>query len=257
VVNSIGMKLMLVPAGKFKMGSPRSEPERRDEEGPQHEVEITRPFYMGAYEVTQAQYKKIMGKDPSRWKEKDRGGPDLPVDNASWDGAVEFCKRLSALPGERAKGRTYALPTEAEWEYACRGGPAATEDAFHHGKTMSSHQANFNGLFPHWKSERGPYRAGPVKVGSFEPNALGLYDMHGNVWEWCHDWFDADYYKRSPKQDPRGPQSSPVKGRVLRGGSWCEPGGHCRSAYRDRNPPNFGEGLHGFRVVLRIGPGGP
>jgi formylglycine-generating enzyme required for sulfatase activity len=254
VVNSLGMKFVLVPAGKFMMGSPRSEPEHRDEERPQHEVELTQPFYLGAYEVTQNQYQEVMGKNPSRWQTAPRGGPDFAVENVRWEDAVEFCKRLSALPQERAKGRVYALPTEAQWEYACRGGPAATGDAFHYGKTLSSREANFNGEHPYWKSDPGPYRAGPTKVGSFKPNALGLYDMHGNLWEWCHDWYDPDYYQRSPRKDPRGPASSPVNGHVLRGGSWNDPGAHCRCGYRYVNPPNFGEGLHGFRALLRVGP---
>jgi len=253
IVNSIGMKLVLVPAGKFLMGSPRSEPSHRDAEWPHHEVEITQPFYMGAHEVTQAQYEKVMGTNPSRYQKGNAGGPDHPVECVSWANAVAFCRKLTALPEERARNRRYQLPTEAQWEYACRGGPAATTDPFHYGKSLSSRQANINGNFPYASGELGPYKGRTEKAGSYRPNALGLYDMHGNVWEWCLDWYDPNYYKVSPKKDPPGPDSSPAKCHALRSGSWNDPGLTCRAAYRNPVAPPLHEGLIGFRVICLAG----
>jgi formylglycine-generating enzyme required for sulfatase activity len=266
ITNSIGMKLVLIPAGKFMMGSPATEKER-DEIELQHEVQISKPFYMGAYEVTQAEYAKLMGKprEGGKYNPMNPGprfgpGDDLPIENARWWHAVEYCKRLTALPAEKKAGRTYRLPTEAEWEYACRAG---TTTAFHFGASLSAKQANFNGAFPYGGVDKGAYLRKTTKVGSYQPNAWGLYDMHGNVWEWCSDWYDPAYYKKSPKVDPQGPAKGvlgtgyaewnvPGVGqyyRVVRGGSWVDEARGCRAAYRFRAMPHDGYQIVGFRVV--------
>jgi formylglycine-generating enzyme required for sulfatase activity len=203
------MKLALIPAGEFLMGSPDSDPGARGDEKPQHRVRITRPFYLSTSEVTQGEYQRVMGTNPSFFSStgpgKDRvAGLDtarLPVEQARWHDAVDFCRRLSALPRERQAGRSYRLPTEAEWEYACRAG---TRTAFHCGTALSSAQANFNGNFPCGGAARGPFLARTAEARSYAPNAWGLYDLHGNVWEWCQDWYDRDYYRESPAEDPPG-----------------------------------------------------
>ena len=183
--NSIGMRLVLIPAGKFIMGSPKDEKDRGDDED-QHEVEITKPFYLGVYTVTQAEYEKIMKTNPSwfsaRGKGKDKVAnvdtAQFPVEMVSWNDAVAFCKKLSELPEEKKAGRTYRLPTEAEWEYACRAG---TSTAFHFGNSLSSTQANFDGNYPYGKAGKGPYLGRTAKVDSYPANAFGLYDMHGGI----------------------------------------------------------------------------
>jgi formylglycine-generating enzyme required for sulfatase activity len=258
ITNSIGMKLALIPAGRFKMGSPASERERESEET-QHEVAITRPFHMGVYEVTQGQYEKVMGKNPSFFGPANGGSPEHPVDQVMWGDAVEFCRKLSDLPEERAAGRAYRLPTEAEWEYACRAGTSTT---FHFGNSLSSTQANFNGNFPYGGAAKGPYLGRPAKVGSYSPNAFGLYDMHGNVQEWCADWYDPSYYSRGSGEDPKGPTAGVVRTGfesdyflVVRGGSWLDEARGCRSAYRFRFMPSDRYRLVGFRVVCPDGAG--
>jgi formylglycine-generating enzyme required for sulfatase activity len=252
VTNGLDMKLARIPAGKFVMGSPAAEAER-DPEELQHEVVITRPFYMGVHEVTQGQYEKLMGKNPSFFGPKNGGTPDQPVEQVRWAEAVEFCRRLSNLPAEKKAGRTYRLPTEAEWEYACRAG---TTTAFHFGNALSHTQANFNGNYPYGGAARGPYLQKTAKVGSYPPNAWGLYDMHGNVAEWCADWYDPDYYKNSPREDPTGPAKGVLSTgyagqffRVVRGGCWLDEARGCRAAYRFRLQPSEPYRLVGFRVV--------
>jgi formylglycine-generating enzyme required for sulfatase activity len=235
------------------MGSPENEPGRepiaKGSEG-QHEVEITKPFYLGVYEVTQAQYEKVIGVNPSYFsargggKEKVAGRDtrNFPVENVSWYHAVEFCEQLSALRAEKQGKRTYRLPTEAEWEYACRGGRSSP---FHFGNEITSAKANFFGS--HLKRT--------TAVGTYPPNAFGLYDMHGNVWEWCADWQNSDYYKQSPRQDPQGPQTGTR--RVRRGGSMGDVASFCRAAFRhDLDPGSHGEGV-GFRVVCIVGKRNP
>jgi formylglycine-generating enzyme required for sulfatase activity len=253
--NSVGMRMVRIPAGKFLMGSPPGEAGRRDEEF-QHEVEISRRFYLGAYEVTQQQYQKVMGVNPSHFSAT---GPDrvrgldtskFPVEGVSWSQAVEFCSKLSARPGEKGARRVYRLPTEAEWEYACRAG-AKEYAPLHFGKSLSSAQANFDGNSPYGGAPRGPALNRPTAVGSYKPNAWGLYDMHGNVWEWCADWYSATYYRRSPAKDPRGPDSGGH--RVARGGGWNIDGAWCRSAYRGWTNHNVGHHHIGFRVACDVG----
>ncbi len=245
--NSIGMKLVYIRPGEFMMGSRdsaaavASKTRNRDrkyflEEHPQHRVEITRGFYMGTTEVTKAQYRAIMDTKLSR------KGKDNPVRLVSWDDAVEFCRKLS-----EKEGRTYLLPTEAEWEYACRAG---TTTPFYTGETISTSQANYNGNQVYGSGTKGIYRKTRIAVASFPPNAFGLYDMHGNVYEWCQDWHGENYYAVSPTSDPQGPSSG--KYRVVRGGSWLWGPGSSRSACRSGNTPSSRSGNGGFRVLLDL-----
>jgi formylglycine-generating enzyme required for sulfatase activity len=248
--NGIALKATLIPAGKFLMGSSKEElailkttPKegQHAEEQPRHEVTITRPFYMGIYAVTQEQYSQIMGKNPSTAK-----NPKNPVETVPWDDAVGFAKKSS----EKA-GKTVRLPTEAEWEFACRAGAATP---FYTGETISVDQANYDGsATPFGKGAKGVYRARVLPVGSFKPNAWGLYDMAGNVGQWVADWFDQGYYAASPPADPKGPQSGAK--RVYRGGASGFAPGMCRSASRDSEqptrPPAWLAWI-GFRVVVEV-----
>ena len=229
------MDLVLIPAGEFTMGSRANEADRNSHEGPQHRVRITKPSYMGKHEVTQAQYERIVGKNPSHF-----GGASNPVESVSWTDATEFCRKLS-----QRTGTTVRLPTEAEWEYACRAG---TTTAFHYGNSLGTDQANFDGNYPYGGAAKGKYWQKTTPVGSFRPNAWGLYDMHGNVCEWCSDWFDEGYYAKSPGTDPQGPGTG--KYRVLRGGSWIDDGHYCRSAFRSGYPATDRIRYYGFRVVV-------
>lgn len=243
VTNAVGMRFVLVPAGKFVMGSPMEEAGRRDNEGPPHEVILTKPFYLAATPTTQEQYLKVMGVNPARFQGAAGGGLEHPVECVSWDEAVTLCSRLAGLPTEA--GRAYRLPTEAEWEYACRAGSSTP---FHFGPSLSAREASMDGHHPYGDGPRGPSAPRTAKVGSYPANHFGLFDMHGNVWEWCADWYDADYYQRSPRQDPPGPTSGAY--RVLRGGSWRNQAATCRSAYRNALAPNQRQPFIGFRLVL-------
>jgi formylglycine-generating enzyme required for sulfatase activity/serine/threonine protein kinase len=248
ITNSIGMKLTLIPAGVFLMGSPESEPFRTTAEQ-LHPVRISRPFYMGIYEVTQGQYQKVTGHNPSCFSPtvafKGKVGPlatsDFPVDQVSWEDAVAFCKKLSQLPVEKTAGLIYRLPTEAEWEYACRAG---TNTPFGLGPTLTAGMANIENKL-----------GGTTKVGSYRPNAAGLFDMHGNLWEWCSDWFESDYYRHSPEQDPQGPLGGKL--RVGRGGEWNNTAKDCRCANRSAWDPTHRLNYVGFRVVCGVPPESP
>ncbi|MCE2792618.1 MAG: formylglycine-generating enzyme family protein [Planctomycetota bacterium] len=236
ITNSIGMKLVLIPRGKFAMGSARGNPEA-DADERQHEVTLTRDCYLGAFEVTQSQFEKVMGRNPSQFQGPsiEDGGANHPVDQVSWFDAVEFCKRLSELTEERAAGRTYRLPSEAEWEYACRAG---SSDEFAFGNDVGLlgdyawYEENSVGL------QRYP-------VGRKKPNAWGLYDMHGNAWEWCADWYEE--YSGQPAIDPTGPSKG--ADRVYRGGSISRGAPYCRSANRTATNPSFA-GFVSFRVAM-------
>jgi formylglycine-generating enzyme required for sulfatase activity len=252
ITNSIGMKLVSIPPGKFTMGSPASEKGRTAAEHA-HGVEITRGFLMGAYEVTQEEYEKVMGKKPSWFAaggegQKKVAGMDtrrFPVEQVSWEDAMAFCKELS-----KREGKTYDLPTEAEWEYACRAG---TTTPSHFGEMLNGRQANYDGNEPYGTKEKGPSLGRTCAVGSYPPNQFGLYDMHGNVWEWCRDWYGPFYYEESPPRDPPGPATD--KFRVVRGGSFDDGGpggGYCRAACRGPYEPGERNPVTGFRVVLRL-----
>ena len=252
ITNSIGMKLTLIPAGKFVMGSPADEAER-DPEELQHEVTITKPFYLGVFEVTQREYEKVTGKNPSHFKKLES---DQPVEQVRWTEAADFCNRLSNNADEKKAGRVYRLPTEAEWEYACRAG---TTTAYHHGAGLSAKLANFDGRFPFGGADKGAYLQKPAKVGSYAPNAWGLYDMHGNVAEWCADWYDPDYYKTSPKENPPGPAKGVLYTgfakdyfHVVRGGCWNDEAQACRSAYRFRLQSGEQYRWVGLRVLCEV-----
>jgi uncharacterized protein (TIGR02996 family) len=245
--NSIGMALTLIPAGTFLMGSSDLEEGHESREGPQHEVEITRPFHLGIFAVTRQEYRRVVDADPSSYsptRRRRKGKPQddesrYPVDSVRYEDAVAFCERLSELPDEKAAGRVYRLPTEAEWEHACRGG-AQVPVPFHHGDSLSSTQANFNGGSP-WgaAARRGPFLEATTSVGSYPPNAFGLYDLHGNVWEWCAGWFGD--YPRKRVRDPHGPKRGTR--RVRRGGSSHCIGRVCRTAFRGCDGTFFPEGL--------------
>jgi len=242
--NSIGMPFVLVPSGEFEMGAPADE-ESYGVVFPQHHVRISKPFYLGVYEVTQAEYHRVTGTNPASCSKSgafaDRvAGQDtgrFPVEMVSWEDAVTYCRQLSALPDERQARRVYRLPTEAEWEYACRAG---TTTAYSFGPVLKRSDACF---------ERSILSDHPLPVGSHRPNAFGLYDMHGSVWEWCADWLELSYYERSPVDDPPGPDSGTK--RVHRGGAWAGPAWACRSDYRGKGdePSDRFENL-GFRVAF-------
>jgi formylglycine-generating enzyme required for sulfatase activity len=256
VTNSLGMKFVLIPSGTFQMGSPDTEVGRSPDEGPQHAATITRPFYFGVYPVTQEQFQRVMNTNPSHFGRTGRGskqvkGEDpklLPVERVPWGSAVQFCRKLSELREEQALGRQYRLPTEAEWERACRGGKAP--EPFHLGASLSAAQANFDGREPYGEAEVEPSPGHPTGVGSYPPNDYGLYDLHGNVWEWCSDWYAADYYANSPAQDPQGPETGTE--RVLRGGCWSSVGHECRAAARGHSEPGNIVYRFGLRVVLAL-----
>jgi formylglycine-generating enzyme required for sulfatase activity len=238
LLNSAGMRLALLPAGAFLMGSPDSDPSRYADEQPQRRVGLSRPFFLGIHPVTQAQFGRVLGRSPSYWK-----GADRPVERVSWGDAVEFCRRLSGLPAERRAGRVYRLPTEAEWEYACRAG-AATRYPFGEDERDLAEYA--------WFDRNSGSRT--HEVGTRRPNAWGLYDMAGNVWEWCADWYGGRADEGGPVSDPTGPAEG--EDRVLRGGSWGSNAWTCRAAYRNSSPPDVSSPAFGFRVVLVSPPPG-
>ncbi|MFO0876153.1 MAG: SUMF1/EgtB/PvdO family nonheme iron enzyme [Gemmataceae bacterium] len=230
MVNSLGMKFVLIQPGTFWYGSPADEAMRGDDEELQALRDLDHAFYLAIHPVTQKEYEAVMKKNPSHFQRKQGGGPAHPVEQVSWNDAVAFCQKLSALADEKKAGRVYRLPDEAEWECACRAG---TNKVFAFGASLSSAQANFDGTRPYGGAAAGPFREVTTKVGSFDPNALGLYDMHGNVWEWC-----ADRYGASQQ-------------RVVRGGSWNNSGHLCRCARRHKYAPEFTSENVGFRVALR------
>jgi len=234
-----GVEMVLISGGSFEMGSPKSV--EMDE--PAHEVQVS-PFYLDKYEVTQEEYQRVMGTNPSRWK-----GKRKPVEQIRWANAAQYCNARSGLEGLvpaydpgtwecDLEATGYRLPTEAEWEYAARAG-AKSEYFFGRSPSKLKDHA--------WFKENCTRR--PQSVGSRQPNPWGLYDMYGNVWEWCNDFYQEEYYRQSPPRDPRGPTTG--ENRVVRGGCWNSRPDECRSAYRNYENPGytdvcFGKDIHGF-----------
>lgn len=244
LTSNVRLEMVAIPGGTFVIGSPDTEAGHYSEESPQHSVSV-KPFFIGKYPVTQAQWKAVaalpqvnqfLNTDPSYFKEANR-----PVERVSWHDAVEFCGRLS-----RKTGRNYRLPSEAEWEYACRAG---TLTPFHFGETMTTDFANYDGNYTYSSGPKGTYRKETTPVGSFQiANAFGLYDMHGNVWEWCADsWHDN--YEGAPTDGSVWQEENDSQYRLLRGGSWLSNSWNCRSAYRLNDAPGFRNYDIGFRVA--------
>jgi sulfatase modifying factor 1 len=238
IQNSLGMSFVLLPAGTFLMGSPEDEPFRNQDEV-LHKVTLTKPFYIQTTEVTEAQWQAIMGQ---KWFGRREGG-NLPVVKVSWYDCMEFVEKLN----RRGEGR-YRLPTEAEWEYACRAGSQA---AYTWGKTIDCTQAMFannssdsRDCLDYVREKDFPLD-GPAPVMSYSPNGWGIFDMHGNVWEWCLDWYGA--YPSDRVTDPKGTPSGSQK--VRRGGSWFKGASLCRSANRNFGHPASRYATLGFRVV--------
>ena len=242
--NGVTLEMVAIPEGIFTMGSPKQEKYSKYQERPQHAVTV-QPFFMGKFQVTQAQWRTVASLDkierqlnpnPSKFK-----GDNRPVEKVSWDDAREFCQRLSQKTGKK-----YRLPSEAQWEYAARAG---TTTPFHFGETLTTDLANYNGRYRYQSEPRGKFRRQTTPVGSFYPNAFGLYGMHGNVWEWCVDHWHNNYQGAPTDASPwlSNPQNQL---RVIRGGSWHSDPLSCRSSYRDKAMPNLRYETLGLRVVL-------
>jgi formylglycine-generating enzyme len=232
LTNSLSMQFTWIPPGTFLMGSPPQESERRNDET-RHKVTLTKGFYLAVHLVTQVQWQAVMGNNPSRFQ-----GRTLPVEQVSWQDCHTFCATLGRMEGKR-----YRLPTEAEWEYACRAGTATP---FSFGETIDTEQANYNGEYTYGKGKKGVHRQQTTAVGIFPPNAWGLFDMHGNVYEWCADWYGP--YPQEELTDPQGNESGST--RVLRGGSWFIYPYRCRSAFRRYCEPAYCQYDIGCRVIL-------
>jgi len=229
-VNGVPIAMILVQSGTFNMGG--TDTEAQDDEKTTQSVTLY-TYYIGKYPVTQAQWRAVMNNNPSYFK-----GDNLPVERVSWEDALEFCHRLSIITG-----KNYRLPTEAEWEYAARGGQLSIEKKGH----QAFKYAGSNNLpTVAWYDENSGNTTHPV--GQKNPNELGLYDMSGNVWEWCNDWYAADYYKNSPAENPTGPTSGTY--RVCRGGSWLNFAVICRVAFRLNDAPGYRFSYLGFRLAV-------
>jgi formylglycine-generating enzyme required for sulfatase activity len=234
--DAVTMDVVRIKAGKFTMGSPAGEKDRSDSEA-EHEVTLTKDFYLGKFLVTQAQYEAVTGKNPSYFK-----GKQLPVGEVSWGEPVAFCKAL----GAKVKGAV-ELPSEAQWEYACRSGATTP---FHFGSKLNGDRANHDGNYPYGTKVKGKHHAKTVDVGSYKPNGFGLYDMHGNLWEWCQDYY-GPYDKIASTTNPIQLNKQSEDRRVLRGGSWANIAGTCRAAYRYNLAPGSFTRI-GFRVCVRL-----
>ncbi len=235
--DGIILEMTSIPEGEFIMGSPDYEESHENTESPQHRVKIS-PFFMGTFLITQAQFRSIMNASPSYMV-----GDDHPVECVSWNAVVEFCILLS-----QKTGRNYRLPSEAEWEYACRAG---TNTSFHFGDAINTDLANYDGRYVYRAGTRGEYRQTTTPVGTFPPNAFGLYDMHGNVWEWCQDLWHDDYLG-APTDGSAWERGRSSIYRVLRGGSWYGYPWYCRSAARGRGKQGDWKLYYGFRVALTL-----
>ena len=245
--NGIDLEMVYIPGGSFMMGSPEDERHSQSREKPQHEV-IVQPFYMGKYQVTQGQWQVVaklpkierdLDPDPFRFK-----GENRPVERVSWYDAVEFCSRLS-----KATGKEYRLPSEAEWEYACRAG---TTTSFHYGETITSELANYAAIETYASEPVGEYREETTPVGSFPPNSFGLYDMHGNVEEWCADPLHENY-EGAPKDGSVWLENGNDNRSPLRGGCWYIVSRNCRSAFRNYDSRDYISDDVGFRVSCGVG----
>ncbi|GBU27110.1 hypothetical protein R84B8_00633 [Treponema sp. R8-4-B8] len=273
ITSDTGIEMVSIPAGTFTMGSPANEPNHYSEET-QHSVTLS-GFSMSKYQVTQKQYQAVMGAGEDRSDNTYGKGDNYPIYSVNWYDAIVFCNKLSVMEGldpvysiggstdpanwgaiptssnstwnsavmDRSKNG-YRLPTEAEWEYACRAG---TITPFNTGDNITTDQANYNGNYPYNGNAAGIYREKTTPVGSFAANAWGLYDMHGNVWEWCWDWYSSSYYSSSPTNDPSGASSGSY--RVFRGGSWSNGGEYLRSAGRFSLGPSGRDCTFGFRLA--------
>ncbi len=233
----VNMEFVLIPAGEFYMGSPSGEAWREPDEGPMHRVKISRPFYMGKYEVTQLQYKTIIGPKNCKFD-----GDAMPVENVNWYEVNSFIGVLC-----NNFGYTFRLPTEAEWEYACRAG---TTTPFYTGETINPEQANYKSKYTYGNGRPGASPKMTSPIGKYPANPLGLYDMHGNVWEWCSDFYLPDYYIKGLSIDPKGPTSA--GGHVIRGGSWKDKPENLRSANRRGKGEGADKKYLGFRVAMEI-----
>jgi formylglycine-generating enzyme required for sulfatase activity len=228
--NSIGMEFVVIPPGSFRMGGDKNLEQAEDHETPVHRVDFSKPIWMGRYAVTQSQWSAVMNGNPSGFKDDHR-----PVETVSWNDVQVFIEALNSR--EHMDG--YRLPTEAEWEYAARSG---SDSAY----TFGSEAAGLDQYA--WYGKNAQQQTHPV--GQLNPNAWGLYDMHGNVHEWCHDWFDREYYSRSPSEAPGGPAQGLAKS--LRGGDWGSGEWYCRCASRSLSSPDRRSNRVGFRLVRMI-----
>jgi formylglycine-generating enzyme required for sulfatase activity len=250
VVNSLGMRFVLIPPGSFLMGTSPSSRGTLSER--QHRVHLTKPFYLGVYPVTQKEYRRVTRTNPSYFSARGAGAEAIsastaqcPVEEVSWQAAVEFAERLSARAAERRAGRVYRLPTEAEWEYACRAGSTSR---FFLGNKLTERMANYNGI------REDDVLPCTTPVGQYPCNAFGLYDMIGNVWEWCSDWF-SERMSKEEVWDPVGPESHPGNRKVLRGGSCFSSESYCRTACRfSCVHDQVMYRCRGFRLVLNHSP---
>ncbi len=239
--NGVSIDMVYIPAGTFIMGSPKrlggmfmTEKGRSNDEGPQRKLTM-KPFYLSKYTITQPQWEAVMGNNPSRFKGKNR-----PVENISWSDSIDFTRQLSKMTG-----KIYQLPSEAQWEYAIRAG---TKTPFYFGKTITSTLANYDGNYNYASEPTGIYRQETTDVGTFPPNAFGLYDMHGNVWEWLIDvWHDN--YKKAPMDGSGWIANGEGQHRLMRGGSWEDCPDECRSAYRYGYATNNKCGRRGVRIM--------
>ena len=232
IVSEVRQAFRWIPPGRFMMGSPSKEAERFDDET-EHEVVLTGGFWLADTACTQALWEAVMGKNPSEFK-----GAERPVEEISWEDAVLFTKRLNA----QVTGLDLRLPTEAEWEYACRAG---NQTPFWFGTNISTDQVNYHGKYPYAGGKKGQYRGETVEVKALPCNGWGLYQMHGNVWEWCADWYGD--YPTDTVTDPTGSETG--EGRVLRGGSWSVSAGDARSAQRFSGTPDDRGDYLGFRLA--------
>ncbi|MCO4783295.1 MAG: formylglycine-generating enzyme family protein [Candidatus Cloacimonetes bacterium] len=256
-INIEGIELIKIPAGVFKMGSPESILSFSDDEKPLHGVKISKAFFMGKYEITQSQYRKITGTNSSRFR-----GPNLPVEQVNWHSVQDFITRLNRKIGckitntlelmdqqglNAVPSGCFRLPTEAEWEYAAQAG---SNSLYSIGNKLNSNQANFDGRHPFNGAKKTMYRERTIDVGSFRANNFGLYDMHGNVSEWCQDWYSKNFYKKSSFTDPLN--RSKTLSRSYRGGSWNLQGKSQRSAKRYSLSPIIHSITIGFRLVFTV-----